>query len=222
MPSKKKTTQRRSGSSKRTAKTPVQKRTKVKSGTRGVQRKNKTSQYPEEFKQEVLSAYNEIRDAVVVGKMFDIPPRRVRVWVKQSGSSSSANRAAANRKNDAPATSTPSAKNETESSTTPQEFVEEKFVDHEERKRSLDHLFQVMDAKVRSEGPNMKESQLKSIALGMSIVSDKIDVLNKKEVPQPQAPTGTFRSDVALPDNVRAFLPKSKEKEDEDEQANDA
>lgn len=193
-------------------KTPAQQETKPRSGTRGVKRKNKRVAYPDEFREEVVEMVQEIGDVKQVAAMYDLEPRRVKGWCNKANVDLSAIEATSNRSVADPVATTPTTKTKTKSATTNSDREvkvddAKDFADHQERKQSLSHLFAVMDARVKSEGLDMKESQLKAIATGMAIVSDKLDLLNKKELGIPAGGSSSSKIKSPLPDNVLEFMP---------------
>lgn len=232
----KKTTSR--GNTKKTTKkrtqTATQKRTKVRSGTKGVERSSKRAAYPKSYRVEVAQMVDAVGSIREVAKQYGLETRLVKKWHKQFGSpiGSEDSEVGTNREDGSPVAASDSSKNNGATSTnangnanannqdgngdhgTPLSSSIDTnmgFVDHEERKRTLAHLFTVMDRRVQVEGMSMSESQLKAIATGMAIVSDKIDLLNAKENGLPKAPSGK-QTELPMPSNVVSLLPKPKPK----------
>lgn len=90
------------------------------------------------------------------------------------------------------------------------------YLNHESRQDALDDLFKLMHHRVITEGGVLPAQSLKSIATGMAIVSDKMDLLKRKEAPLPgsampgELVEGESASHGPLPANVKRLLPKPK------------
>lgn len=192
-----------------TKQSKVQKETKPRNGTKGVKRRTNRSTYPQKFRDEVVEMLVEVGDINEVAKLYDVPPRTLERWWKKSGSPSIREDASPIRKKSGPLASKATNKTKTKDATPSLAITDgEQYVNHENRKQKLAHLFAVLTAKMETEGTSMSSSALKATATAMAIVSDKLEQLNAKERNLPPAARKPGNSPAVMPDNVVAMLPK--------------